>query len=200
MFSDLKCMCTFTLHFWTLILKNMFMSSRGQDEAVQSRDEIRWGTAAGETTESKPKKHLGIFFVYFYRARVCTVLCVCHSFAYVAHFGFFKYRFGSTVCQSLFWIFFGKLEFVGAIPLLIFFAHLWHLRDVWIRTQRAWRSKVPEVVNFNRRRYDMNGRSQMQGGKNWILPKKTHANRFFWDSHWLEIWKNHLCPSMGPNC
>ncbi len=28
--------------------------------------------------------------------------------------------------------------------------------------------------------YDMNGRSQMQGGKNWILPKETHANRFFW--------------------
>jgi hypothetical protein len=39
----------------------------------------------------------------------------------------------------------------------------------------------------------MNGRSQMQGGKNWILPKLINAN------HWLEIWKNHLCPSMGPN-
>ncbi len=49
------------------------------------------------------------------------------------------------------------------------------------------------------RRYDMNERSQMQGGKNWILPKKTNANRFLWDSHWLEIWKNLLCPSMGPN-
>ncbi len=34
----------------------------------------------------------------------------------------------------------------------------------------------------------MKGRSQMQGGKNWILPKKIYANRFFWDSHWLEIW------------
>jgi hypothetical protein len=21
----------------------------------------------------------------------------------------------------------------------------------------------------------------------------------FWDSHWLEIWPNHFCPSMGPN-
>jgi len=39
--------------------------------------------------------------------------------------------------------------------------------------------------------YDMNGRSQMQGGKNWILLKEINANRFFWDSHWLEIWKNH---------
>jgi hypothetical protein len=45
----------------------------------------------------------------------------------------------------------------------------------------------------------MNEISQMQGGKNWILPKEINANRFFRDSHWLEIWKNHLCPSMGPN-
>jgi hypothetical protein len=29
----------------------------------------------------------------------------------------------------------------------------------------------------------------MQGGKNWILPKETNANRFFGDSRWLEIWK-----------
>ncbi len=39
----------------------------------------------------------------------------------------------------------------------------------------------------------------MQGGKNWILPKEMNANRFFWDSHCLEIWSNHFCPSMGPN-
>jgi hypothetical protein len=39
----------------------------------------------------------------------------------------------------------------------------------------------------------------MQGGKNWILPKEINAKRFFWDSHWLEIWKNQLCHSMGPN-
>jgi hypothetical protein len=39
----------------------------------------------------------------------------------------------------------------------------------------------------------------MQGGKNWILPKELNANWFFWDSHWLEIWSNHFCPSMGPN-
>jgi hypothetical protein len=45
----------------------------------------------------------------------------------------------------------------------------------------------------------MNGRSQMQRGKNWILPKEMYANLFFRDSHWLEIWKNHLCPSMGTN-
>jgi hypothetical protein len=31
----------------------------------------------------------------------------------------------------------------------------------------------------------------MQGGKIWILPKEINANRFFTDSHWLEIWKNH---------
>ncbi len=39
----------------------------------------------------------------------------------------------------------------------------------------------------------------MQGGKNWILPKEMNASRFFCDSYWLEIWKNHLCPSMGLN-
>jgi hypothetical protein len=49
------------------------------------------------------------------------------------------------------------------------------------------------------RRYDMNGRFQIQGGKNWILPKEFKANWFFWDSYWLEIWSNHFCPSMGPN-
>jgi hypothetical protein len=46
---------------------------------------------------------------------------------------------------------------------------------------------------------DMNGRFQMQGGKNWFLPKEMNANRFFWDSHWLEIWSNHFYSSMGPN-
>ena len=45
----------------------------------------------------------------------------------------------------------------------------------------------------------MNGRFQMQGGKNWILPKYINANRFFWNSYWLEIWSNHYCPSMGLN-
>ncbi len=45
----------------------------------------------------------------------------------------------------------------------------------------------------------MNGRFQMQGGKNWILPKEMNENQFFCDSHWLEIWSNHFCPSIGPN-
>jgi hypothetical protein len=45
----------------------------------------------------------------------------------------------------------------------------------------------------------MNGRFQMQGGKNWFLPKEMNANRFFRDSHWLEILSNHFYPSMGPN-
>ncbi len=45
----------------------------------------------------------------------------------------------------------------------------------------------------------MNGRFQMQGGKNWFLLKVMNANRFFCDSHWLEIWSNHFYPSMGPN-
>jgi hypothetical protein len=49
------------------------------------------------------------------------------------------------------------------------------------------------------RLYDTNGIFQMQGGKNRILPKEINANRFFWDSHWLEIRSNHFCPSMGPN-
>ncbi len=52
--------------------------------------------------------------------------------------------------------------------------------------------QFPEAV-------DMNRRFQMQGGKNWFLPKEMNANRFFWDSHWLEIWSNHFYPSMGPN-
>jgi hypothetical protein len=30
-----------------------------------------------------------------------------------------------------------------------------------------------------KRGYDMNGRFQMQGGKNWILPKEMNENRFF---------------------
>ncbi len=52
---------------------------------------------------------------------------------------------------------------------------------------------------MDQRRYDMNGRFQMKGGKNWIFPEEMNANRFIWDSHWLEIWSNHFCPSMGPN-
>ncbi len=63
---------------------------------------------------------------------------------------------------------------------------------------------APLVLNSNVNKQtneavDMNGRFQKQGGKNWILPKQVNANRFFWDSHWLEIWSNHFCPSMGLN-
>ncbi len=32
----------------------------------------------------------------------------------------------------------------------------------------------------------------MQEGNDWILPNEMNANRFFWDSHWLEIWFNHF--------
>jgi hypothetical protein len=56
-----------------------------------------------------------------------------------------------------------------------------------------------EYIEGNPEAVDMNGRFQMQGGKNWILPKYINANRFFWGSHWLEIWSNHFCPSMGLN-
>jgi hypothetical protein len=45
----------------------------------------------------------------------------------------------------------------------------------------------------------VNGRFQMQGGKNWIFPKEMNSNQFFQDSHWLEIWSKHIFPSMGPN-
>ncbi len=38
------------------------------------------------------------------------------------------------------------------------------------------------------------GRFQMQGGKNWTLRKEINANRFFWDSHRLEIWKTTYIP------
>ena len=37
----------------------------------------------------------------------------------------------------------------------------------------------------------------MQGDKNWILPKEMNANRFFLDSHWLEIWSKPLLSLYG---
>ncbi len=39
----------------------------------------------------------------------------------------------------------------------------------------------------------------MQEGNDWILPNEMNATRFCWDSHWLEIWFNHLFHSMVPN-
>jgi hypothetical protein len=43
----------------------------------------------------------------------------------------------------------------------------------------------------------MNGRPQMQGGKNWILPKEINANRFFRDSHWLKILEKPIVSLYG---
>jgi hypothetical protein len=63
----------------------------------------------------------------------------------------------------------------------------------------CWKPYSAEVSLTPPEAVDMNGRFQMQGGKNWFLPKEMNANRFFWDSHWLEIWSNHFYPSMGPN-
>jgi hypothetical protein len=58
---------------------------------------------------------------------------------------------------------------------------------------------MPTGAAIVQRRYEMNGKSQMQGGKSWILPKKVNANQFFRDTYWLETWKNPLFTSMGPN-
>jgi hypothetical protein len=42
--------------------------------------------------------------------------------------------------------------------------------------------------------------NQMQGGKNWIFPKRDEGEPVLLGlSDWLEIWSNHFCPSMGPN-
>jgi hypothetical protein len=45
----------------------------------------------------------------------------------------------------------------------------------------------PTKLKSHLRRNDMNRRFQMQGGKNWILPKEMNANRFFMDFQWLKI-------------
>ncbi len=62
-----------------------------------------------------------------------------------------------------------------------------HWMEIWIKPLMSlyW-------TEWRERGYGL-GRSQTQGGKNWILPKEN-ANRFFWDSHWLEIWKNNYVP------
>ncbi len=77
--------------------------------------------------------------------------------------------------------------------------HMLPVRQLFPRVNLALVVKVFPKLVMCFQRYDMNGRCQMQGGKNWILPKQINANQFFWDSHWLEIWSNHLCPYMGPN-
>ncbi len=55
-------------------------------------------------------------------------------------------------------------------------------------------------TGFCRKRYMQTGSSETLIG--WKCGKTTYVplwDRFFWDSQWLKIWKNHLCPSMGPN-
>ncbi len=42
-----------------------------------------------------------------------------------------------------------------------------------------WDRMEGASMAMSRYRYDMNGRSQMQGGKNWILSKEINANWFF---------------------
>ncbi len=42
-----------------------------------------------------------------------------------------------------------------------------------VKKKHFWKAK-------HLRRYDMNGRPQMQGGKHWILPKDINANGCFW--------------------
>ncbi len=153
------------------------------------------------TEESKPKKISWKISCIFLAGK--GVHCVCHSFAYVAHFVNFQIQISTLWCIGSMPKSFLYLFWRARVCRSYSFAYICrpHVTGMsGFEPKRAWRSKVPEVVNCNKRRCDMNGRSQMQGGKNWILPKKTNATRFFWDSHWLEIWKNHLCPSMGPNC
>jgi hypothetical protein len=82
-------------------------------------------------------------------------------------------------------------------------AEIWSPFDLFINLSFCITSTCTCILSAAQTPYpeavDMNGRFQMQGGKNRILPKYINANRFFWDSHWLEIWSNHFCPSMGLN-
>jgi hypothetical protein len=45
----------------------------------------------------------------------------------------------------------------------------------------------------------MNGRSQMQGVKNWILSKEINASGSSETLIGGKSRKNHFCPSIGPN-
>jgi hypothetical protein len=83
------------------------------------------------------------------------------------------------------------------MTLTILFTVIKRLSYVSMANIRAFSHVDEEILSSEA--VDMNGRFQMQGGKNWFLPKEMNANRFFWDSHWLEIWSNHFYPSMGPN-
>ncbi len=49
------------------------------------------------------------------------------------------------------------------------------------------------------RRHNMNEDLKCREVKIGFCNFEINANWFFWDSYWLEIWKNHLCPSVGSN-
>jgi hypothetical protein len=63
--------------------------------------------------------------------------------------------------------------------------HERHISNAWrYKLDFAERDKCKLVLlglspAGNLRRYDMNRRSQIQGGKYWTLPKEINANRFF---------------------
>ncbi len=76
---------------------------------------------------------------------------------------------------------------------------IWHS---W-RSLAYNRKNIPEYCHYPLQQYwgctTWTGDLKCREVKNLIFPIEINANRFFWDSHWLKIWKNHLCPSMGPN-
>ncbi len=82
-----------------------------------------------------------------------------------------------------------------------FFLLLWRNSELFICVcaHQLMEAENGACLGLSAKAVDMNGRFQKQGGKNWFLPKEMNANRFFWDSHWLEILSNHFYPSMGPN-
>jgi hypothetical protein len=51
------------------------------------------------------------------------------------------------------------------------FAEFGHLLDAALCFKLKQPAPPPQPARGRERRYDMNGRFQMQGGKNWILPK-----------------------------
>ncbi len=66
------------------------------------------------------------------------------------------------------------------------------IKSVWPNRTTA---DISRAHSLDQRLHNMKRRSPIQGGINWILPKEIIANMFFWDSHWLKIWLNHLFPS-----
>jgi hypothetical protein len=55
------------------------------------------------------------------------------------------------------------------------------------RTDPPGRESIPGLLKRS-----TNTGCEVQGVKNWILPKEMNANRFFRHSHWLEIWKKQF--------